>query len=57
MVHPADVSDPAALGRHGVLERNGNNCLAALPLLAFGAVGTWDLARPGRLEGPDRRWV
>jgi ubiquitin-conjugating enzyme E2 variant len=27
--------DPGALGRHGVLERNGNNCLAALPLLVL----------------------
>ncbi|MBI1816145.1 MAG: hypothetical protein HYR72_14300 [Deltaproteobacteria bacterium] len=27
--------DPAALGRHGWFERNGNNCLAALPLLVL----------------------
>jgi hypothetical protein len=27
--------DPAALARHGLLERNGNNCLAALPVLAL----------------------
>jgi plasmanylethanolamine desaturase len=35
--------DPAALGRHGWLERNGNNCLAALPLLllAFWSLGRW----------------
>ena len=43
--------DPAALGRHGVLERNGNNCLAALPLLGVGAFGPWDLARPGHALG------
>jgi ubiquitin-conjugating enzyme E2 variant len=27
--------DPGALARHGWLERNGNSCLAALPLLAL----------------------
>jgi sterol desaturase/sphingolipid hydroxylase (fatty acid hydroxylase superfamily) len=34
-------TDPAALGRHDWLERNGNNCLAALPLLllAFWSFG------------------
>ena len=39
--------DPAAIGRHGMFERNGNNCLAALPLLAVGAFWPWDLARAG----------
>ncbi|MFI5307386.1 MAG: fatty acid desaturase CarF family protein [Polyangiales bacterium] len=41
--------DPDALGRHGVLERNGNNCLASLPLLVAavcslhaGTRQTWD---------------
>jgi plasmanylethanolamine desaturase len=43
--------DPTALGRHGALERNGNNCFAALPLLAFGALGPWDLARSGDALG------
>jgi plasmanylethanolamine desaturase len=43
--------DPAALGRHGLLERNGNNCFAALPLLAFGAFGPWDLRYPGQALG------
>lgn len=33
--------DPEALARHGVLERNGNNCLAALPLLL---AALWSLA-------------
>jgi ubiquitin-conjugating enzyme E2 variant len=27
--------DPAAIAQHGILERNGNNCLAALPLLVM----------------------
>jgi hypothetical protein len=35
--------DPAALARHGVLERNGNNCLAALPLLVL----AWCSLAPG----------
>jgi ubiquitin-conjugating enzyme E2 variant len=35
--------DPEALARHGVLERNGNNCLASLPLL----VGAWWSLGPG----------
>jgi len=43
--------DPAALGRHGVFERNGNNCVAALPLLAFGAFGNWQLTRAGEAFG------
>jgi ubiquitin-conjugating enzyme E2 variant len=43
--------DPAAIGQHGALERNGNNCLAALPLLAFGAFGSWDLERPAQAFG------
>jgi ubiquitin-conjugating enzyme E2 variant len=38
--------DPTALGRHGVLERNGNNCLAALPFLALAAFEPWDLGQP-----------
>ncbi len=38
--------DPAALGRHHWLERNGNNCLAALPLLllAFCTLRPWQSA-------------
>jgi ubiquitin-conjugating enzyme E2 variant len=36
--------DPEALARHGVLERNGNNCLAAMPLLL---VALWSLAPVG----------
>ena len=43
--------DPTLLGRHGVLECNGNNCLAALPLLAVGALGPCDFARPGNALG------
>jgi ubiquitin-conjugating enzyme E2 variant len=43
--------DPAALGRHGFFERNGNNCLAALPFLAFGAVGKWQLSEVGQAFG------
>jgi plasmanylethanolamine desaturase len=42
--------EPTAIARHGFLERNGNNCLVALPLLALAlceagasdlAAGTW----------------
>lgn len=28
--------DPAALARHGVFERNGNNCLVSLPVFVLG---------------------
>jgi plasmanylethanolamine desaturase len=35
--------DPAALARHGLLECNGNNCLAATPLLVL---AWWSLAPP-----------
>src|SRR5580658_2887286 len=41
--------DPAALGRHGWLERNGNNCLAALPLLLL---AFWSLGR----RQPESAW-
>lgn len=36
---------PEALMRHGLLERNANNCLAALPLLAA-TCAVFDLGRP-----------
>ncbi len=29
-------ADPGAIARHGALERNGNNCLVALPVLVLG---------------------
>jgi plasmanylethanolamine desaturase len=35
--------DPTAIARHGVLERNGNNCLAALPLFLL----AWRSLAPG----------
>jgi ubiquitin-conjugating enzyme E2 variant len=35
--------DPAAIARHGVLERNGNNCFAALPVLVM-ALGSLEPA-------------
>jgi ubiquitin-conjugating enzyme E2 variant len=36
--------DPLAVARHGWLECNGNNCLAALPILALASFGGWDLS-------------
>jgi ubiquitin-conjugating enzyme E2 variant len=37
--------DPLAIARHCWLERNGNNCLASLPILVVASFGGWDLSQ------------
>jgi hypothetical protein len=38
-------ADPTSICRRGFFERNGNNCLAALPFLTASAFLPWDLQR------------
>jgi ubiquitin-conjugating enzyme E2 variant len=44
-------ADPQSICRHRFLERNGNNCLAALPFLAAAAFLPWDAQRAWQAFG------